>query len=75
MVQQDRRGVPSGSGSPAAREAVETATWRLMSFYDVPLADLDAAAAHDPGWALPPLMKAGFLISLTEPALLDEATH
>lgn len=73
MVQQDRRGVPSGSGSAAARDAVETALWRMMSFYDVPLADLDAAAAHDPGWALPPLMKAGFLASLTEPALLPEA--
>ncbi|GAB4042810.1 MAG: tetratricopeptide repeat protein [Rubrivivax sp.] len=73
MGQHDRRGVPSGSASAAAREAVEMALWRMMSFYDVPLADLDAAAAHDPGWAVPPLMKAGFLLSLTEPALLPEA--
>jgi hypothetical protein len=73
MVHQDRRGVPSGSGCATARDAVDTALWRMMSFYDVPLADLDAASAADEGWALPPLMKAGFLLSLTEPALVPEA--
>ena len=44
-----------------------------MSFNDVPLADLDAACAADPGWALPHVMKAGFLLSLTEPALVSQA--
>ena len=44
-----------------------------MSFYDTPLADLDAASANDPGWALPHVMRAGFLLSLTEPSLLAEA--
>ncbi len=73
MAFHDVRGNPSGSGSVAAREAVEQALWRMMSFYDTPLADLDTAAAADPAWALPHLMKAGFLLSLTEPALLDEA--
>ena len=43
-----------------------------MSFYDVPLADLDSAIAADPGWMLPHVMKAGFLASLTEPALLPQ---
>lgn len=72
----DGRGCPSGSHEPAARAAVEQATWRMMSFYDVPLGDLDAASAADPGWALPHVMKAGFLLSLTEPALVAEAaTH
>ncbi|MBL8360502.1 MAG: tetratricopeptide repeat protein [Rubrivivax sp.] len=70
----DLRGCPTGSDVPAARAAAEQALWRMMSFYDVPLADLDAAAAHDPGWALPHVMKAGFLASLTEPAVLAEAT-
>ena len=42
-----------------------------MSFYDTPIADLDAAIAADPGWSLPHTMKAGFLASLTEPALLS----
>lgn len=45
----------------------------MMSFYDTPLADLDAAMAADPAWALPHTMKAGFLLSLTEPGLLFEA--
>ena len=73
MPAVDRRGCPCASDSPAAREAAERALWRMMSFYDLPLADLDEAAGADPGWALPPLMKAGFLASLTEPALLPEA--
>lgn len=73
MPDVDRRGCPCASASPAARESAERALWRMMSFYDVPLADLDAAGAADPGWVLPPLMKAGFLASLTEPGLLPEA--
>ena len=61
--------------APARRRATaaEQALWRMMSFYDTPLADLDAAIAADPGWAMPHVMKAGFLLSLTEPALLREA--
>jgi tetratricopeptide (TPR) repeat protein len=45
----------------------------MMSFYDTPLADLDRAMAEDPGWALPHIMKAGFLLSLTEAPLQHEA--
>ncbi len=45
----------------------------MMSFYDTPLADLDAAGAHDPGWALPHVMRAGFLLSLTEASMLGQA--
>ena len=73
MSQADLRGNPTGSASVAAREAAEQALWRMMSFYDTPLADLDAAMAADPGWAMPHVMKAGFLLSLTEPTLLREA--
>ena len=75
MAHHDQRGNPSGSGSAAARDAVEQALWRMMSFYDTPLADLDAAVAADPAWALPHTMKAGFLLSLTEPALQAEAVQ
>lgn len=72
----DLRGNALGTASAAAAAACEQALWRMMSFYDVPIADLDAAVAADPGWALPHVMKAGFLLSLTEPALLAEAlTH
>ena len=73
MSSPDARGNPSGTSDAAARDAVETALWRMMSFYDVPLADLDVASAHDPGWALPHVMRAGFMLSLTEPSLLNEA--
>lgn len=73
MAQHDVRGNPLGTGDAIAATAAEQALWRMMSFYDTPLADLDAAIAADPGWALPHVMKAGFLLSLTEPALLPEA--
>ncbi len=73
MVHSDLRGNPCGSGSAAAQQAAEQALWRMMSFYDTPLADLDSAMQADPAWALPHAMKAGFLLSLTEPGLRDEA--
>ena len=73
MTQHDARGLPFGSSSAGARAALDVALWRMMSFYDTPLADLDAAIAADPGWALPHTMKAGFLASLTETSLLPEA--
>jgi hypothetical protein len=73
MAFTDRRGTPSGSASAPAREAAERALWRMMSFYAPPLDDLDRALAHDPGWGMPHVMKAGFLLSLTEPSLLPEA--
>jgi hypothetical protein len=76
MAKPDLRGNPCGSASAAAHAAAEQALWRTMSFYDTPLADLDSAIAADPGWALPHAMKAGFLLSLTEPGLRNEAaTH
>jgi hypothetical protein len=73
MASPDPRGNPCSSRSAAARDSAESALWRMMSFYDTPLADLDTASAHDPGWALPHVMRAGFLLSLTEPSLLVEA--
>jgi hypothetical protein len=73
MAHTDPRGNPCGSGSPAAQHAAEQALWRMMSFVDTPLADLDCAMQADPGWALPHAMKAGFLLGLTEPGLRDEA--
>jgi hypothetical protein len=73
MSTPDVRGNPCSSSSHAALDAAEQAMWRLMSFYDTPLADLDAAIEADPGWVLPHLMKAGYLLSLTEASLQDEA--
>ena len=73
MTHRDVRGNPCSSAHAVAREAAERALWRLMSFYDTPLADLDTATAADPGWALPHIMRAGFLLSLTEPGVVAEA--
>jgi hypothetical protein len=56
----DDRGLPTGSTHEAARHAVESALWRMMAFYDTPIADLDAASVFDPAWPLPHAMKAGF---------------
>ena len=73
MSHPDARDNPCSSSHAAARDAAEQALWRMMSFYDTPLADLDRAIAEDPGWVLPHIMKAGFLLSLTEAPLLPEA--
>ena len=73
MALKDARGNLLGTDSAPARDAAETALWRMMSFYDPPLPDLDRAIAHDPHWPLPHLMKAGFLLSLTEPSMVPEA--
>ena len=69
----DLRDNPCSSSHAAARDAAERALWRMMAFYDTPLADLDAATAADPGWVLPHIMRAGFLLSLTEAPLQAEA--
>jgi hypothetical protein len=69
----DVRGNPVGTSSQAALAACEKALWRIMSFYDAPLDDLDRAIAEDPAWLLPRVMKAGFLLSLTESSMLSEA--
>jgi hypothetical protein len=73
MTRRDARGNPVSTGSATALDASERALWRMMSFYGTPLADLDAAIAADPAWPLPRLMKAGFLLSLTEPSLVGDA--
>ena len=68
----DRRGNPVSTASAEALEHAERALWRLMTFYGTPLDDLDAAAAADPGWVLPAVMKAGFLIGLGEAGFARE---
>ena len=69
----DPRGNPVSTTSGEALAQAEHALWQMMSFYGTPFDALDAAAAADPDWILPPLVKAGFLLSLTEPGLLGEA--
>jgi len=69
----DPRGNAVSTRSAEALAAIERALWRMMSFYGTPVDDLAAAHAADPDWPLPLLMHAGFLLSLTEPALAGEA--
>ena len=69
----DPRGNPVSTASAAALDASERALWRMMSFYGTPIDDLDAALRADPSWLLPRVMKAGFLLGLTEPSLQAEA--
>ena len=69
----DSRGNPVSTASADALAAAETALWRMASFFDAPIADIDAAIARDPGWMFPHLMRANFLLTLTEPALLADA--
>ncbi len=73
MSHPDTRGNPCSSTCRPALAAAEQALWRMMSFYDTPLADLDEATNADPGWLLPHVMKAGFLLSLTEPGMAQQA--
>jgi tetratricopeptide (TPR) repeat protein len=73
MPHPDVRGNPCSSTSAVARDALEHALWRLVSFYDAPLADLDAATAADPAWCLPHLVRAGFFLGLNEPAMQPQA--
>ncbi len=70
---RDARGNPVGTASAAASTHAETALWRMCSFFDAPLADIDAALAEDPQWLLPHVMRACFLLTLTEPSLLTDA--
>ena len=69
----DARGNAVSTRSPEALAASERALWRMMSFYGTPIDDLAAAQAADPAWPLPLTMQAGYLMSLTEPALWPEA--
>ena len=73
MILRDARGEATSTTSAVALAASEQALWRMMSFYGTPLEDLDASIAADPAWLLPRTMKAGFLVSLTEPSLAGEA--
>ena len=73
MTRCDARGNPVSTSAALALAATEQALWRMMSFYGTPIDDLDRAIGADAGWLLPRVMKAGFLLGLTEPALRNEA--
>jgi hypothetical protein len=64
----DPRGLPLGTASRVAAEAIERAVWQLMTFADSPDDSLHAAREADPGWILPLLIDAGFRLGLNHPA-------
>lgn len=70
---QDLRDCPVSTTSPQALDLFESALWRMLSFFGDPVADLDAAIAADPAWSLAYTMQAGFILTLTEPALVPKA--
>jgi tetratricopeptide (TPR) repeat protein len=71
-MRSDRRGNPVSTSSTAALEHAERALWRSMTFYGAPLEDCDAASVEDPAWLLPHLLKAGFLLGLSEAGFARE---
>lgn len=73
MSLRDAQGNAASTASHEALAFAEKALWRMMSFYGTPADELDAAIAADPAWLLPRVMKAGFLLGLTEPSLAAEA--
>ena len=67
------RGLPLGTSSSVARENHERALWHMVSFYGDPMAAFDATIAADPGWGLARVIKAVFILTLTEPNMLPQA--
>jgi hypothetical protein len=67
------RDLPLGSSSAAARGQHERALWHLVSFYGDPMAAFDATIVADPGWGLARVIKAVFILTLTEPSLVPMA--
>ena len=67
------RDLPLGTTSTQARDCHERALWHLVSFYGDPMAAFDATIAADPGWGLARIVKAVFILTLTEPAMVADA--
>ncbi len=67
------RNTPLGTSSIVARDAHERGLWHLVSFYGDPIAAFDATIAADPGWGLARIVKAVFILTLTEPGMVDDA--
>jgi tetratricopeptide (TPR) repeat protein len=62
----DARGCPVSTNSQAAIDHAEEAQWRMHSYYGDAMVPLDAAIAADPHWALPLVMKANLLATMSE---------
>ena len=69
----DLRDMPLGSSSSIARGHHERALWHFVSFYGDPMGAFDATIAADPGWGLARVIKAVFILTLTEPGMVPQA--
>ena len=61
------------TSSMQAHACHERALWHLVSFYGDPVAAFDATIAADPGWGLARVVKAVFILTLTEPGMVAQA--
>ncbi len=68
-----RRDPPCGTSCSVARANHERALWHFVSFYGDPMAAFDATIAADPGWGLARVIKAVFILTLTEPGMVPQA--
>lgn len=62
----DPRGLACSTSSAVAVEAVEAALEAMLSYFGDPLAALEEATSHDPGWAHAQVLKASLLLTLAE---------
>ncbi|HWH82811.1 MAG TPA: tetratricopeptide repeat protein [Burkholderiaceae bacterium] len=63
----------SATAPAEARELYARGLWHFVSFYGDPLAAFDATLAAAPRWGLAHVVKAVFVLTLTEPAMLPLA--
>jgi tetratricopeptide (TPR) repeat protein len=66
MSLQDRRGVPVSTGNRRALDRYEDAIELFHSYFNDPLAVIDAALAEDPDFVLGHCFKAGLMLSATD---------
>jgi hypothetical protein len=69
----DARGLAISTRSAAAAGHLEVALAAMLSYFGDPLAALEAAAAEDPGWALPRTLRAAVLLTMAEQAPTSQA--
>ncbi len=66
MALQDRRGVPVSTGNRRALDRYEDAIDLFHSYFNDPLAAIDAALAEDPDFVLGHCFRAGLMLSATD---------
>jgi tetratricopeptide (TPR) repeat protein len=68
-MRHDVRGVPVSTTNPDSLEAYERAMGLMLRYAGNPIAIIDEALAHDPGFALGHCFKAAMIVTATDKAL------